>query len=44
MEAESILIRTLTLFGITVVLAALTFGLVIWWTLRKGRQSLTSGQ
>ena len=40
MEAESILIRTLTLFAITVVLAALTFGLVIWWTLRKGKVSI----
>ena len=39
MEQASILIRTLTLFGITVVLAALTFGVVIWWTVRKGRKA-----
>ena len=37
MEPDSILIRTLTLFGITIVLAGITFGLAIWWTVRRGR-------
>ncbi|MGH9175185.1 MAG: hypothetical protein ACRD1H_12550, partial [Vicinamibacterales bacterium] len=31
MEPESILVRTLTLFGITVALALATFALAIWW-------------
>jgi hypothetical protein len=37
MEMQSILARTLTLFGIMVVLAALTFALVIWLVMRRGR-------
>lgn len=36
METESILVRTLTLFGITIVLAAATFALAIWWVRRRG--------
>jgi hypothetical protein len=39
METESILYRTLVLFGSTIVAAALTFVLVIWWIARKGRTS-----
>lgn len=35
METASILIRTLTLFGITIVLAAATFALAIWWVMRR---------
>ena len=34
---ESILIRTLTLFAITIVLALATFALAIWWVVRRGR-------
>ena len=39
MEPESILYSTLLLFGLTIVAAALTFGLVIWWVVRRGRES-----
>jgi hypothetical protein len=39
MDAETILIQTLTLFAITVVLAAATFGAAIWWVLRRGGQA-----
>jgi hypothetical protein len=34
---ESILQQTLLLFGSTIVAAAVTFGGVIWWVLRRGR-------
>jgi hypothetical protein len=37
MEPESILYSTLLLFALTVVAAALTFGVVIWWVVRRGR-------
>jgi hypothetical protein len=37
MEPESILYSTLLLFAGTVVAALLTFGLVIWWVVRRGR-------
>jgi hypothetical protein len=36
MENESILIRTLTLFAITIVLVLATFALAIWWVRRAG--------
>jgi hypothetical protein len=39
LEPESILYTTLMLFGSTVVAAALTFALLIWWVVRRGRQS-----
>ncbi len=39
MEPESILYTTLLLFGITIVAAAMTFGLVLWWVVRRGRDS-----
>jgi len=39
LERESILIQTLTLFIITIALAAATFALAIWWILRRGRDS-----
>ena len=39
MEPDSILYSTLLLFGLTVVAAALTFGIVIWWVVRRGRDS-----
>ena len=42
MEPESILIRTLTLFGITVLLAGATFAVAIWWTVRRGRNTRSS--
>ena len=35
METQSILYRTLLLFGTTVVAVAATFGLVIWWVLHR---------
>jgi hypothetical protein len=39
METESILYRTLLLFGATIVAAAAAFALVLWWIARKGRES-----
>jgi hypothetical protein len=39
MEPESILYSTLLLFGVTIVAAAMTFGVVIWWVVRRGRDS-----
>jgi hypothetical protein len=39
MEPDSILYSTLILFGLTVLAAALTFGIVIWWVVRRGRDS-----
>lgn len=35
LENESILARTLMLFGLTIALAAATFGLAIWWVIRR---------
>jgi hypothetical protein len=37
MEPRSILYSTLLLFGGTIVAAAITFAVVIWWVARKGR-------
>lgn len=37
MESQSILSRTLQLFGATFVAVALTFGVVLWGVLRRGR-------
>jgi hypothetical protein len=39
MESESILYSTLLLFGLTIVAAAITFAVVIWWVVRRGRDS-----
>lgn len=39
MEPESILYTTLLLFGLTVVAAAITFGVAVWWIARRGRES-----
>ena len=36
MDAQSILYRTLWLFGATFAAVAVTFGVVIWWILRRG--------
>jgi hypothetical protein len=38
MEAESILHSTLLLFGGAILAAAASFGVVIWWVVRKGRR------
>ena len=35
MDPESILFRTLWLFGWTFVAVAITFGFVIWWIVRR---------
>ena len=37
LEPESILYTTLMLFAGTVVAAALTFAIIIWWVIRRGR-------
>jgi hypothetical protein len=42
METQSILYRTLWLFGATFAAVAVSFALVIWWVLRRGRS--TDGQ
>ena len=39
LESESILYNTLLLFGSTVIAAAATLALVIWWIARRGRSS-----
>jgi hypothetical protein len=39
MATESILYTTLVLFGSTIVAAAATFGLVLWWVARRGREA-----
>jgi hypothetical protein len=39
MEPQSILYSTLILFGLTIVAAAATFGVVIWWVARRGRDA-----
>jgi hypothetical protein len=39
MQAQSILSNTLLLFASTVVAAALVFAIVIWWVVRRGRDS-----
>jgi hypothetical protein len=40
MDSQSILYRTLWLFGITFLLVAVVFVLVIWWVMRRGRDGL----
>jgi hypothetical protein len=35
METESILFRTLILFGATIAAVAVTFGVIIWWVVRR---------
>lgn len=39
LETQSILYSTLLLFGGTIIAAAATFAIVIWWVARKGRTS-----
>jgi hypothetical protein len=43
MEPDSILYRTLLLFGSTIVLAAVTFGVVIWRVARHGDEEVEAG-
>jgi hypothetical protein len=38
MDQESILYSTLTLFALMALLVALTFVVIIWWVVRKGRR------
>lgn len=38
-DTQSILYRTLWLFGSMILLVAALFGVVIWWVMRKGRAS-----
>jgi len=40
METQSILYRTLWLFGATFAAVAVSFALVIWWVLRRGGRSV----
>ena len=44
METQSILARTLLLFGSTIVAAFVTLASVIWWVSRRGRDSYISRQ
>jgi hypothetical protein len=39
METESILYRTLLLFGASIVAVAATFALALWWIARRGRET-----
>src|SRR6266850_3585538 len=39
METQSILARTLLLFGTTIVAALATLALIIWWVARRGRDA-----
>jgi hypothetical protein len=43
MEPDSILYTTLLLFGTTIVLAAIAFGVVIWRVARHGREEVGAG-
>jgi hypothetical protein len=43
MDPQSILYRTLWLFGITFVAVGIAFVLVIWWVMRRGRSTKESG-
>jgi hypothetical protein len=42
-DAQSILYRTLWLFGATFVAVALGFGVLIWWVLRRGKTDRVIG-
>lgn len=42
MEAQSILSRTLLLFGSTILAAAATFAVVVWWIVRRGPDPSTA--
>ena len=44
METQSILARTLLLFGTTIVAAFATFAVVIWWIARRGQAVEIRGQ
>jgi hypothetical protein len=44
MKAQSILYRTLLLFGGTIVAVAASFALVIWWMVRRGRSGTQQGR
>jgi hypothetical protein len=39
-ESQSILSRTLVLFGATAVAVALTFALILWWVVRRGGRQI----
>ena len=41
LEPQSILAHTLGLFGLTILLAAATFALAIWWVMWKGKRGET---
>jgi hypothetical protein len=43
MEPDSILYTTLWLFGSMILLAAVVFGVVIWWVARHGREDVEPG-
>ena len=42
MKTESILYSTLKLFGVTFLVVAALFVLLIWWILRQGRPTAAS--
>jgi hypothetical protein len=42
MDQESILYSTLTLFGLMALLVLITFTVIIWWVVRKGRRDAQS--
>jgi hypothetical protein len=43
MQTQSILYRTLWLFGVTVLVVAATFGVILWWVMRRGSKAEQGG-
>jgi hypothetical protein len=43
MQTQSILYRTLWLFGVTVLVVAATFGVILWWVMRRGSKTEQAG-
>jgi hypothetical protein len=41
MDDDPILEQALTLFGVTILVAALAFALAIWWLVRRGRRAIS---
>ena len=39
MDPQSILYRTLWLFGVTFLAVAVAFGLIVWWVMRRGTRA-----
>ncbi len=44
MQTQSILYRTLWLFGVTVLVVAATFAVILWWVMRRGPTADRAGE